>query len=422
MSNKRLEDNIVREILVSLFVENEGVTKTAKNILGRKSRESTVRHIKKVYEKYGNYYGISLDTEVTESEDNFVLPDATLDHLCDNPDWSISNLAKRLRAAQRSNNQLRKIQRDAFDGKGEPLNLQDMLKHLSKCFVPKSNFNILPIIKPTNTTVEILFSDWQFGKISECWDSVIAEKASKYYGQEVLRIILESQPEKIIFSALGDNIEDSLKHGIQSTASTDTSNAEQMANCISQVWYNILEPIFMLKIPVEFVGIAGNHGSSEHKGMDMFKAGRYSMDYVLYKTWETMSKISGFDHIVFNLPEGHFTTYEIYGKLTVAEHGYEAKGSSEAALITLRNKRATNLQKFVHRLVVGDMHHVCSYDNGNLQVNGAPFGVAFDAIEYSGIMGFHSIPAQIVNIHAPTTGVGQNTVVETKVIQIAKGY
>lgn len=422
MSNKRLEDSIVREILISLFVENEGVTKTAKNILGRKSRESTVRHIKKVYEKYGNYYGISLDTDVTESEDNFVLPDSTLDHLCNNPDWSISNLAKRLRAAQRSNNQLRKIQRDAFDGKGEPLNLQDMLNHLSKCFVPKGNFNILPAIKPTNTTVEILFSDWQFGKISECWDSVIAEKASKYYGQEVLRIILESQPEKIIFSALGDNIEDSLKHGVQSAVSTDTSNAEQMANCISQVWYNILEPIFMLKIPVEFVGIAGNHGSSEHKGMDMFKAGRYSMDYVLYKTWETMSKISGFDHIVFNLPEGHFTTYEIYGKLTVAEHGYEAKGSSEAALITLRNKRATNLQKFVHRLVVGDMHHVCSYDNGNLQVNGAPFGVAFDAIEYSGIMGFHSIPAQIVNIHAPTTGVGQNTIIETKVIQIAKGY
>ncbi len=48
--------------------------------------------------------------------------------------------------------------------------------------------------------------------------------------------------------------------------------------------------------------------------------------------------------------------------------------------------------------------------------------VAFDAIEYSGIMGFHAVPAQIINIHEPITGVGQSTVVETKVIQVAKGY
>ena len=68
------------------------------------------------------------------------------------------------------------------------------------------------------------------------------------------------------------------------------------------------------------------------------------------------------------------------------------------------------------------MHHYCNYDNGNLQVNGAAFGVAFDAIEYSGIMGFHAVPCQIVNIHEPVSGVGQNTVVETKVIQVAKGY
>jgi hypothetical protein len=57
-----------------------------------------------------------------------------------------------------------------------------------------------------------------------------------------------------------------------------------------------------------------------------------------------------------------------------------------------------------------------------MQVNGAFFGVAFEGIEYSGIAGFHAVPLQVVNIHEPTEGIGQNTCVETKIIQIAKGY
>jgi len=354
-----------------------------------------------------------------------------IDTLCEHPDWTISNLAKRLRSSQRSNNQLRKVQRELFDGKAKgDISLGEMGEFLVKninetIFKTNSNKSVSRDwieVKPSKRTIEILWSDWQWGKVSESWNTEIAARAAKYYGRELVKIIQAEKPEKIIFSALGDNFEDALKHGVQSTASTDTSNAEQMANCIQEVWFSILSPVLSLRVPVEFVGVSGNHGSSEHKGMDMFKAGRYGFDYTLYRTWENMCKIAGFDHVTFNLPEGHFATYEIYGKLTVAEHGYNCKGSSENAMIALRNKRATNLQKYVNRLVIGDMHHYCNYDNGNLQINGAAFGVAFDAIEYSGIMGFHANPAQIVNIHEPVDGVGQNTVVETKVIQIAKGY
>lgn len=396
----------------------------AEQVLGSRSAESSVRRIFKEFKNSGTYRGYSDEKGVGEEGDVDKLTPQVLDSLCDSVDWDLSNLAKRLRSSQRTNTQLRKVQNGMFDGKGEdPKTFEETLDILSKNLSGKFyKHKELPKTKITNKTVEILFSDWQWGKVSESWDTDIASNASVYYGQEVVRIIKEANPEKIIFSALGDNIEDMLKHGIQSAVSTDSSNAEQMANCIEKVWFNILAPIVALDIPVEFVGVSGNHGSSEHKGMDMFKAGRYCMDYTLYRTWENMCKIIGANHVTFNVPEGHFTTYSIYDKLTVAEHGYSCKGSSETAMINLRNKRSTNLQQFVHRLVIGDMHHVCSYDNGNLQINGAGFGVAFDAIEYSGIMGFHSVPAQIVNIHEAVTGIGQNTVVETKVIQIAKGY
>lgn len=417
--SKRIKLTEEQIVAIEKYLRDGGTVRgAAREVLGKESRESTIRQ----YIRKGI---IDLEGEEDLIEDDNISEDQ-LEVLCEHPDFSISNLAKRLRTAQRTNNQLRKVQRELFDGEDKKgFSLEDMGKLLSdRLNSSKLSTDLTNLIQNPSSrkTVEILWSDWQWGKVSESWNTEIAARAARYYGSELVKIIKEVSPEKIVFSALGDNFEDALKHGVQSTASTDTSNAEQMANCIEEAWFSILSPVFGLGVPVEFVGISGNHGSSEHKGMDMFKAGRYGMDYTLYRTWQNMCKVAGYDNVTFNIPEGHFATYEIYGRLTVAEHGYSCKGSSENALIALRNKRATNLQKYVHRVVVGDMHHYCNYDNGNLQVNGAAFGVAFDAIEYSGIMGFHAIPAQIVNIHEPVTGVGQNTVLETKVIQVAKGY
>lgn len=396
----------------------------AEEVLGSRSAESSVRRIFKEYKKSGAYRGVGGGGVDTSEEFKIdMLSDSFLEHAINCDDEGYANLAKRLRTAQRTNNQLRKIHRGAVDS-GNTESLSDVFKVLSDNLEGKFYTYEKPT-KPCSTlnkTVEILFSDLQIGKISESWNTPTAIKTLKYYGQELLRIVEEAKPERIIFASLGDIIEDAIKHKIQSAISTDTGNAEQMANAIEHVWWSVLAPLINTGIPMEIVGVQGNHGSSENKGMDMFKAGKYGYDYTIYKTWENMCKLIKADHVTFNLPEGHFATYRIYGKLTVAEHGYSCKGTSENAMLTLRNKRSTNLQEYVHRLVIGDMHHYCNYDNGNLQVNGAFFGVAFDAIEYSGIMGFHAVPAQVVNIHEPVTGVGQNTVVETKVIQVAKGY
>ena len=403
----------------------------AEQILGSRKAESTIRRVWKAH-RHENLKTENLKNEkIGKSDviqDDYSLEEVSesaLDAKIKYSEKEYAKMAKQLRTAQRTNSLLRKINRGFADGTNEKQEnvFEDVIGELSKNLEGKFyEYKAPKITKCTEKTVEILFGDWQFGKVSESWDSKIAAKASVYYGQELVKIINEIKPERIIFTALGDNIEDFMKHGIQSAVSTDSSNAEQTADCIEKVWFNILAPLVEFGIPMDFVGVVGNHGSSEHKGMDMFKAGRFCTDYALYKTWENMCKIVKADHVTFNLPEGHFATYDIYGKLTLAEHGYECKGSSEAALIGLRNKRSTNLQTFINRVVVGDMHHYCNYDNGNLQVNGSAFGVAFNAIEYSGIMGFHAVPCQIVNVHEKTTGVGQNTVTETKVIQIAKGY
>lgn len=422
LSNKRIPDEKILKVLKGVFEEGKTNTQIAIEVLGKKSRESTVRNIKRVYNKHGNYFGLTLEGNIDLSED-WQVPQSTLESLCQHPDWNLSNLAKRLRSAQRSNSQLRKIQKEVFDFYPEDiLNFSGIISQAVNLHKEKISIDVEKPTVKNNKTVEILFSDLQIGKVSESWNTEIAKKAMKYYGKEVLKIVKDVKPEKILFCSLGDIIECAHKHKQQSAYSTDSSNAEQLSNAIHSIWWDVLKPLIELGIPMEIIGVAGNHGSDSQAGFDMFKCGRYCYDWVVYSALKDMTTISGAKHVEWNIPEGVFATADIYGDLTVYEHGYLCKGPSESAMLALKHKRSTNLRKFVSRLIIGDMHHECNYDNGRMQVNGAFFGVAFEGIEYSGIAGFHSVPVQLVNIHEPTTGIGQNTCVETKVIQIAKGY
>ena len=419
MAKKRLSDEIVIDILTSLYEQGNTVTKTAKEILGRKSRESTVRHIKHVYEKHGNYFGVTLKGVINQEED-WRVEENTLEGLCEHPDWNVSNLAKRLRTAQRTNNQLRKIQREVFDTEDYDFKsvMQDVVKDLSEVTIPEIK---IPTPK-SNKTVEILFSDLQIGKVTEHYNTEIAIKALAYYGKEVLSKVIQTNPERIVFTALGDNCEDNMKHGIQSAISTDTSNAQQLTNCIREVWKHVLLPLLSLGIPVDFYGVQGNHLSSTIKGMGNFYEGRQGWDYAIYSAWELLSEAMSFKHVTFTLPEGIFGTYDIYGKKTVYEHGYELKGQGEGALQNLKEKRMNNTKNWIDRIVIGDRHHSEIYGCGDYVLNGSFFGISREGVEYSGNLGFNANPMQTLLVHEPTTLPNVSTVVDIHCIQIVKGY
>lgn len=389
-----------------------------------RSRKSSINYLIKDYKEGKLVHSGEVEDagkiveEVNES--------VALDTLCEHPDWTISNLAKRLRNAQRSNNQLRKIQRELFDGEGSVTNLKDFTRLLSDSlkeytFTTPNNSYKKKIA--SKCTVEILFSDLQIGKCSEFYNTENAKKAMKYYGSEVLRIVKDTNPERIVFSSLGDIIECSKKHGIQSAYSTDTSNAQQLANATSLIWKEVLEPLVKLGVPLTVVGVAGNHGADAGKGFDMYKAGLYTYDYVIYQSLKLLCESVNAGHVDFNIPEGCFATYEIYGNLYLAEHGYFNQ-CTEKSMIDHKKKRMDNIKEYLHGYRCGDMHHVCLYDSSNLVVNGSFFGIEREGAEYSGILGFNAVPAQVVMIHEPLRGnsLGQTTVVDTKIIQVAKSY
>lgn len=348
--------------------------------------------------------------------------------LCDSADKDVANLAKRLRTAQRTNTQLRR----ALNGRTDTTqHLSDMLAGVERATralnvekgIPKKTTD-KHAQKREDAVAEILFSDYQIGKVGQHYNSKLAEMAIKRYSNKVLSKLVDQDKynfTKIVIGSIGDLVEDHLKHGVQSATSTDSGLSEQMANAISHMWKYIIKPIGDLGIPVEVICIAGNHGSSQHKGMDMFKAGLYSYDYTIYKALEGYCDVIGFDHVKFVIPEGCFGYTTIFGRLAVYEHGY-FNSCTEKSLEDQCKKRGQQLKRHVDYFRCGDMHHLCNFDNGRLVVNGAFFGTDTEGVEYSGILGFSAIPAQVMMVHTDEKSLGRNTVKEIYNIQVADGY
>lgn len=388
-------------------------------LFGTETKKSTVNTI---YNRY-------LAELEKDNDPSWMLEDTDLEELSKSSDEDVASLAKRLRTAQKANNHLRKIQRQTLD---PTLELDGVLSGIEKA-VRKIELNTTEITLPScewletydRCTVEILFSDFQIGKIGQHYNTQLAEKAIKRYGDSILNelrtISSTSKVERIVLAMLGDTVEDHLKHGVQSATSTDSGLAEQMSNALTMIWKYVVNPLAVLGIDMEVVCIAGNHGSSQHKGMDMYKAGLFSYDYPIYKALELLCEQADYNNVDFIIPEGVFGYTEIYGNWVVYEHGY-FNTSTEKSMEDQMKKRGQQMKRHVEYFRTGDMHHSCIYDCGKIVLNGAFFGIDTTGVEYSGILGFSSIPSQTLLVHKPERSLGRNTIKDIKLIQVADGY
>lgn len=388
-------------------------------LFGTETKKSTVNTI---YNRY-------LAELEKDNDPSWMLEDTDLEELSKSSDEDVASLAKRLRTAQKANNHLRKIQRQTLDPTRE---LDGVLSGIEKA-VRKIELNTTEITLPScewletydRCTVEILFSDFQIGKIGQHYNTQLAEKAIKRYGDSILNelrtISSTSKVERIVLAMLGDTVEDHLKHGVQSATSTDSGLAEQMSNALTMIWKYVVNPLAVLGIDMEVVCIAGNHGSSQHKGMDMYKAGLFSYDYPIYKALELLCEQADYNNVDFIIPEGVFGYTEIYGNWVVYEHGY-FNTSTEKSMEDQMKKRGQQMKRHVEYFRTGDMHHSCIYDCGKIVLNGAFFGIDTTGVEYSGILGFSSIPSQTLLVHKPERSLGRNTIKDIKLIQVADGY
>lgn len=414
-----------------LEMKREGVTSRviAEEVLGRASAKSTINDLWREYKEFEadleEYQPLTMQDDHRDQVpvQSWEVPMEQLDSLAESSDMDVAALAKRLRTAQKANAQLRKIHRQSLDGTEHFEAMQKAVEMATSRIRYSQPKTYVPArLGAQKATMEVLFSDFQIGKIGQHYDSDLAHKGIKRYGEKILQLVEERKMtydlERIVFASLGDIVEDHMKHGIQSATSCDSGLAEQMANAIEYIWTYLVQPLAVMGIPMDLYGIAGNHGSSQHKGMDMFKAGLYSYDYTIYRALEGYCKVAGYDNVRFHLPEGVFGCVNIYGSNFVYEHGY-FNASTEKSISDQMKKRGQQLRMHVDGIRIGDMHHVCSFDNHKMVLNGAFFGLDTEGLEFSGILGFNSVPAQVVMFHTPEYIDGRNTIKEFISVQLA---
>lgn len=253
----------------------------------------------------------------------------------------------------------------------------------------------------TPVTVELLLSDLQIGKLAPGYNTLVARKRLFEFGRAAMFQIEQKasvgyRVERIVLALLGDIIESDKKHK-NSARATDTGTAEQIFDAISAIFEFVVEPLARLGIPVEVVGVTGNHDWDDH-GIAMFEPGKQMLSWPLYRTLELLTNRAGYSNVTWTIPEGSYATVDFYGQTALYEHGVGVS-VTEQAMRQHKVKRAEQEQKYITYFRMGDKHTVTSFNSGQLVVNGAFFGAGPGGLEYSGIAGYSSTPAQWMGFH-----------------------
>lgn len=311
-----------------------------------------------------------------------------------------------LRNTRTENNRLRRALDEALArvGTSEAVidGITDAVSTLNTKRLPKGRVLRHPATH-TPLTVEIILSDLQIGKLSDTYNSDVATKRLKEFGEAAVFQIKQKaaagyRVERIVLAIIGDIIESDKKHD-NSARATDTGTAQQIHDATVGIFEHVLLPLAALGVAVDVPCVTGNHDWDGH-GITMFRPGREQLSYPLYKALEMLCRVAGLAHVRFDVVDGVFATTDIYGQTVLYEHGVGVS-VTEQSMKAHKIKRSEQLGKYITFFRMGDKHNVCSFNSGQYVVNGAFFGSDSSGTEYSSIAGFSSVPAQWMGFHTP---------------------
>ena len=314
----------------------------------------------------------------------------------------------RSRNATVENNKLRADVRALVDQVGTKQSFLDAVERAASDLSDRPPFDFRPFLGGqvgTPITAEILLSDLQIGKLAPGYSTLVARKRLFEFGRAALFQIEQKaavgyRVERIVLALLGDIIESDKKHK-NSARATDTGTAEQIFDAIAGLFEFVIEPLARLGIPLEIIGVTGNHDWDEH-GLAMFQPGRQMLSWPLYRALELLTARAGYSNVTWQIPEGSYAVADFYGQHVLYEHGVGV-AVNEAAMKAHKIKRAEQEKKHLTYFRMGDKHTVTAFNAGQMVVNGAFFGAVAGGTEYSGIAGYSSIPAQWMGFHVQRT-------------------
>jgi hypothetical protein len=263
---------------------------------------------------------------------------------------------------------------------------------------------IKPIIdkKKRKMTIEAMLTDLHYGKKTKTFNTEVAKRRMKKFGQvflsEIERYSQLYNIEKLITFLGGDIIENATFHGIESRRASEYGNSEQVVNAVKSLFEDYFVPVASTGIPMTVVCVTGNHDrEDEHQTYQ--DPGRENLTWIIYKMLEQMCELAGFKHIHFIIPDGVFHVLSVYNSAVLYEHGNFIKGGvtrkSCESHISKRSKQVGQLIRFAR---FGHFHEKTMFGRGRVIVNASLPGQD----SYSEINGYDSEASQTINYYIET--------------------
>lgn len=252
----------------------------------------------------------------------------------------------------------------------------------------------------TPMTMELLISDTHFGKKTDSFNEVIARDRVDQIASTVLKEIkfhsTKFNVEKLVILLGGDIIESATMHKEESRAGCEYGNARQVTTAIDILTKHLIIPVSQSGIPIDVLAIPGNH-DRETTYKTYVNRGEEFLSHIIYNGIKSITDALGLD-VTYQITDGTFIVYDIYGSKVLYEHGDEIKGTDRRSFETHIAKRQKQLGCLIDFIRSGHIHEYTMYDRGRSIINGCLCG----ADGYSDIHGFNTHAIQVLNFYCPS--------------------
>jgi predicted phosphodiesterase len=274
--------------------------------------------------------------------------------------------------------------------------IKDLIKTIR--FTKPKTIRVKKDRKKKNMTMEVMLSDLHYGKLTKKFNGDRAREMAKQMGQVVLAEIERYSKfynvEKVVTIFGGDMIENSDFHGVESRMASEYGNSEQVRICLESLFQDYIAPIASSGRELHFVCVTGNHDRTGMKSTYQ-DPGKENLTWIVYRTLELMCKTVKIK-AKFDIPDGVYATYNVYGNTVLVEHGDHIKGGmTRNACESHMAKRSKQVGGLIDYMRLGHFHEPTMYGRGRVIVNGSFPGQD----GYSEINGYNSESVQMINYY-----------------------
>lgn len=321
----------------------------------------------------------------------------------DEEDVVVVKSLEKARRVGAENQKLKKEQNILIDSN---LVFQDVLEAIDMVVGKVKVATIKPPKLPAKKTgkkkmiIEPVLSDLHYGLKTSTFDTAVARRRVS----DFTTVLLEEydrykklyEIEKFNLLNLGDVIQSATMHK-DSQASSELTNAQQIAVAIESLYFDFLLPVAMTGEKVDFIGISGNH-DRENPVRFTVSPGKYYYSYSIYYALQVLAKAAKLDNVNFIIPEEHFHVYEIFGSHFLAEHGDNIGKNAPENMEKALSRRSVQTNRLLKGIRIGHFHSDFCGSQGRYICNGS----ITTGDHYAEMLGFKSRACQLINYYVET--------------------